>query len=267
MTDRSFLFVPANRPERFDRACGVGADVVLIDLEDAVAPEDKLAARNAVATWLSPGKAVYLRINGPDSPWFDDDLSLLSMPGVRGIALPKAEDHKWIAIVAEASSHGLPLIPLIESARGLHNIEKIASSRGVARLAFGSADFQLDLSINGDGEELLFARSQLVLSSRIAGLLPPIDGVTFELDDQAALVQDVARARRQGFGGKLCVHPRQVETINAGFRPSVSEIEWAQRVISAAESAGDHAVRLDGKLVDRPIVERAKRILDDSRQA
>lgn len=260
MTDRSFLFVPGNRPERFDKARAAGADVTLIDLEDAVAAPDKEAARAAVAGWLDGVRPVYLRINGADTDWFGLDLPLLASAGVRGVVLPKAEDPAAVAEVRRAAP-GRPVIALIESARGLHNLEALAAA-GIARIAFGSVDFQLDLGIAGERDELLFARSQIVLASRLAGLPAPIDGVTVALDDAAALHDDIAYARRLGFGGKLAVHPRQVDAINAGFLPPAADVEWAQRVVAAAEAAGGNAVRVDGKLVDRPIIDRARAMLD-----
>ena len=260
MTDRSYLFVPGNRPERFESACRAGADVVLVDLEDAVAPADKATARRSVGEWLTAGGAAYLRINGADTDAFRDDLLLLGLPGVQGVMLAKAEENEPIAVIRQAAP-ALPVIPLIESARGLSQVTAIATAPGVVRLAFGSVDYQLDLGIGGDRDELLMARSQLVLASRVAGLLPPVDGVTMALDDMEALSRDVAYARRLGFGGKLAVHPRQVAAINDGFSPSPADLEWARRVVAAASAAGDNALRLDGKLVDRPVIERARALL------
>jgi len=131
----------------------------------------------------------------------------------------------------------------------------------VERLAFGSVDFQLDTGVSGDQEELLYARSRLVLASRVASLLPPLDGVTMALDDLARLRDDVARARRLGFGGKLCIHPRQVETINRGFAPSEAELNWARRVLQISRTTGAGALQLDGELIDRPVIERARSLL------
>jgi citrate lyase subunit beta/citryl-CoA lyase len=122
-------------------------------------------------------------------------------------------------------------------------------------------DFQLDTGISGEQEELLYARSRLVLASRVASILPPVDGVTMALDDLARLREDVARARRLGFGGKLCIHPKQVELINQGFAPTEAERAWARRVLEAAETTGAGALRFDGELIDRPVIERAKSIL------
>lgn len=265
MTDRSFLFVPGNRPERFDKACAAGADVTIVDLEDAVAPPDKAAARAAIRAWLDASKSVYLRINGADTDWFQDDLALLALPGVRGAVLPKAEHSAAVREIL-AAAPGLPVVALIESALGLRNLEPIAAA-GIARFAFGSIDFQLDLGITGERDELLFARSPLVLVSRLAGLPPPIDGVTVALDDPAQLADDIAYARRFGFGGKLCIHPRQVEAVNAGFLPPSADVEWAKRVLAAADQASGNAVRLDGKMIDKPVIDRARAILKSSQRA
>ncbi len=261
MIERSFLFVPGNRPERFDKACAAGADAVILDLEDAVAPAGKEAAREAVRCWLAQGRRAWLRVNGADTPWHQGDLALLRFDGVQGVLLPKAERPEELRDLTDATAGSKPLVPLIETAVGLWNARELASVEGVQRLAFGSVDFQVDLAIQGDGEELLFARSQLVLASRVAGVLPPVDGVTIAIDDDALLQSDVARARRLGFGGKLCIHPRQVTVIDQGFRPTAGDIEWAQQVIEAARIAGHDAVRLDGKLVDKPVIDRARALL------
>ena len=260
MLARSWLFVPGNRPERFDKACAAGADVVIVDLEDAVAPADKAQAREAVRTWLSASKAVVLRINAADTAWFEDDLAIVALPGVMGVMLPKAEAAAPLAELHRRAPQAR-LVPLVETALGLWNAREVAGAPGVERIAFGSVDFQLDLGINGEGEELLLARSQLVLASRVAGRLPPIDGVTVALDDPDVLAEDVARARRLGFAGKLCIHPRQVAGVNAGFMPPPAEIAWAREVIRAADAAGGNAVRIDGKMIDRPIIERARGVL------
>jgi len=264
MTDRSFLFVPGNRPERFDKACAAGADVTIVDLEDAVAPPDKAAARAAVRAWLDPDRKVYLRINGADTDWFQDDVALLALPGVRGAVLPKAE-HSAAVSEIHAAAPGLAVVALIESALGLRNLEPIAAA-GIARFAFGSIDFQLDLGIAGERDELLFARSSIVLVSRLAGLPPPVDGVTVALDDPAQLADDVAYARRLGFGGKLCIHPLQVEAVNAGFLPPAADVEWAQRVLAAADAASGNAVRLDGKMIDKPVIDRARAIVKSAQR-
>jgi citrate lyase subunit beta / citryl-CoA lyase len=259
---RSYLFVPGDRPERFEKAWAAGADCVLLDLEDAVRPEAKGEARAAVRSWLAGGGRGALRVNPGDTEWHKGDLDLLELPNVLAVMLPKSENPANLEQLASAGS-GVPLIPLIETANGLLDARALASVPGVQRLAFGSVDFQLDTGIEGEGDALLFARSQLVVASAAAGIAGPVDGVTQALDDAERLRQDVATARELGFTGKLCIHPRQVQAVNDGFSPSADEVAWARRVVTAAEGAGARgALRLDGKLIDRAVVERAKRVLD-----
>lgn len=261
MIRRSYLFVPGNRPDRFEKARQSGADAVILDLEDAVQSTDKNLAREAVASWLSPVWPVYVRINAADTPSFRRDLEVVGLPGVLGVVLPKAEHHEQIAEVAAHLTGEAHLLPLLETALGIWNVRALAQAPRVERLAFGAVDFQLDTGISGEREELLYARSRLVLASRVAGILPPVDGVTMVFDDLTPLRNDVAHARRLGFGGKLCIHPKQVETINWGFVPSEGEQAWARRVLSAAQATGAGALGLDGELIDRPVIERARSIL------
>lgn len=263
MTPRSYLFVPADRPERFAKALDAGADEVIIDLEDAVAPPVKGTAREALARWLEgPGAAaVAVRINSPLSAEFSDDLRVCAHPAVRAIVVPKSERHEELAFVA-ARAPDSALLPLIESAAGFDAVRTIAAAPGVTRLVFGSIDLQADLGIEGDDDALLFFRSQLVLASRLANLEAPVDGVTTALDDDEAIVRDTARARRLGFGAKLCIHPKQVAAVNRGFLPSDAELDWARRVLAAAEASGGAAVAVDGKMVDAPVLLRARRLIE-----
>ncbi len=267
---RTYLFVPGNRPERFDKACAAGSGAVIIDLEDAVAPDEKISARVAVRDWLYPEKtaalaarepsekAVLIRINGATTEWFAGDLALCNLPGVAGIVLPKAEYAAQLRMVADAGAAAI--LPLIESAQGFGQLAEIAQQARVERLIFGSIDFQLDLGIDGEGDELLFFRSQLVLQSKLAGILSPVDGVSVGIDDTAQLCSDAQRARRLGFGAKLCIHPKQVEHVNRAFRPDAASIDWAVRVIAAADTAGGAAVAVDGKMVDLPVLLKARAI-------
>jgi citrate lyase subunit beta/citryl-CoA lyase len=261
MYRRSYLFVPGDRPDRFDKARQSGADAVIIDLEDAVESARKDVAREAVASWLSPTRPVYVRINSTDTPWFERDLEVVGSPGVLGVVLPKAEQPEQVAQVAAHLTGEGRVMPLVETALSVWHVGALAQAPRVERLAFGSVDFQLDTGISGEYEELLYARSRLVLASRVASILPPVDGVTLALDDQARLRDDVTRARRLGFGGKLCVHPKQVETINQGFAPTETERAWARRILEAVEVSGEGAFRLHGVLIDRPVIERARAIL------
>lgn len=263
---RSLLFVPGSRPDRFDKALAAGADAVILDLEDAVAPTDKERARGAIASWLAPHRAVILRINGADTPWFRDDLALCGRAGVAAVMLPKAEHAEDIATVMAAGATAV--LPLIESAAGMAALPAIAGAAGVQRLTFGSIDFQVDLGMRDALEdELLVFRSQLVLASRLAGLPPPIDGVSTAIDETDRLRDDVLRARRLGFGGKLCIHPRQVECINRHFAPSKAERAWARRVLDAAAKSNGTAIAVDGRMVDKPVVLRAQTILREAEDA
>jgi citrate lyase subunit beta/citryl-CoA lyase len=256
----SLLFVPASRPERFHKALGSGADAVIVDLEDAVAPADKDAARAALAAWLDPAHPVLVRINAADTPWFAADLELLARPGVSAVVLPKAE-HPDDVVVASRAGGGLAVLPLIESALGFEQRRALARADRVERLIFGHIDFQADLNMRATEEELLPFRTALVLASRLAGIAAPIDGVCTAIDDAELLQADALRARRLGFGGKLCIHPRQVAVVNRCFAPSAEEVAWAQRVIAADTASGGAAVAVDGKMVDRPVVLRAQAIL------
>jgi len=263
MPARSYLFVPGNRPERFDKACAAGADAVIVDLEDAVPPADKTAARAAVAAWLTPQRPVLVRINAAGSEWFEDDLALCARPGVAGIVLPKAEHEEALAALAGAGAAAI--LPLIESGLGLWNAAALARLPRVERLVFGSIDFSLDLGIQESHETLLHARSQLVLASRVAGIAAPVDGVTTTFDDPARVHADTLRARALGFGGKLCIHPKQVAPVHEAFAPTAAELAWAGRVVAAAEAAQGGAVALDGRMVDRPVILIAQQMLEEAR--
>jgi citrate lyase subunit beta/citryl-CoA lyase len=248
----SYLFVPADRPERFAKALASGAGAVIVDLEDAVAPAAKADARSALAAWLDGPAAtpVVMRINAAGTLWFANDLRLARHPAVAAVVVPKAEDAGLLATVAK------PLLPLVESAAGFDALREIAAEPGVRRLLFGSIDFQADLGIEGDDDALLLFRSQLVLVSRRDGLAAPVDGVTTAVDDEAAVTHDTLRARRLGFGAKLCIHPRQVAVVNRAFRPSDAEADWARRVLAATAAGG--VVTVDGKMVDAPVLLRVR---------
>ena len=262
MAARSYLFVPGNRPDRFEKARSSGADAVILDLEDAVSVEGKPAARETVAAWLSPERPVYVRVNGTQTEWFADDLRAVSRPGLAGVMLPKAEEPEQVAETGRGLGDGTPVLPTLETALGVWNARALAEAPGVERLAFGPVDFRLDTGILGEGEELLYVKTRMVLASRVAGVLPPLDGVTVALDEPEQLAADVQRARSLGFGGKVCIHPRQVGAVNEGFLPTQDEVTWAEKVVRAAETAGSGAIRLGGEFIDPPVVERARVILE-----
>ena len=261
MTPRSYLFVPADRPERYAKALASGADAVIVDLEDAVAASAKDSARASLAAWLAGGgAAVVVRINDVAHPAFADDLRLIAHANVAAIMVPKVESARDLARVRAAAPAAV-LLPLIETAAGIDRVREIAAAPGVQRLAFGSIDLQLDLGIEGDGDELLLFRSQLVLASRLAALAAPVEGVSTAIDDAAAIEADARRARKLGFGAKLCIHPRQISAVHAAFAPSADEVAWAERVVAAAAAANGAAFALDGKMVDRPVLRRAESLL------
>ena len=261
---RTYLFVPGDRPDRFAKAAGSGADEVLLDLEDAVAPGGKAGARDTVADWLRERPAV-VRVNAAGTQWHEADLEALrGLPGLRGVVLPKALPE------AVRSSRGLldgtvPLYPLIESARGVRDAAETATAEGVATLMFGNLDFALDagLTVGSDDErELLHARSAVVIAARAAGLPGPIDGVYPEIDDDAGLRAATLRGRDLGFPAKLCVHPRQVAVVHEALRPGDEELAWARRVLEVASDSEGRAVRVDGQMIDAPRLALARSLLD-----
>lgn len=261
---RSYLFVPGDRAERFGKALACGADAVVLDLEDAVAPEDKARARDAVARFLTQAASadrarLVVRINDESTPWFDDDLAMLRDACAVHAMLPKAERAATVLRLRSASP-GIAVLALIETARGVLAAESLAAAEGVQRLVFGTIDFALDLELSGDPVGLDHAANRLALASRAAGLAAPVAGVTPDIDDPAPFLADLARARVHGFGAKLCIHPKQVATLHAALQPSAAELDWARRVIAACEGAAG-AVRVDGRMVDKPVLQRADRLL------
>lgn len=253
------LFVPGNRPERFIKAAKSGADAIVIDLEDAVAPEQKADARKALLEHSIAGQTVIARVNGVLSPWFAEDASAVARANIDAVMLPKSESPADIAALRAHIGIRIPVIPLIETAAGLSRLASILNAPNVAVAAFGSVDFAHDLGCAHEWEPLLLARLELVWRSRSAGLPPPIDGVTLQIGDEDRLTAEAIRAAACGFGGKLAIHPRQVEPILCRFRPSEEEIAWAERIV-ASEVTGN-ATQLDGQMIDKPVVDRARRIV------
>ena len=256
----TFLFVPGDRPDRFAKALGSGADCAIIDLEDAVQPEAKAQARQATLAANIEWARVAVRINDATSPHFEDDRQFLRGCAASTIVLPKAESPHTVAQIRAACARDVEVIILIETARGLANMTSLLSAPGVRRAAFGHLDFALDLGCATDRESLIFFRSQMVFQSRLAGALPPIDGVTTDYKNAEAAAADAAAARRLGFGGKLLIHPNQIAPVAMAFTPTTSEIAWAEKVI-AASNGKRGAVALDGKMIDKPVIQSAQRIL------
>lgn len=249
------LFVPGDRPERFAKAARSGADAIIIDLEDAVSPDRKdLARANLTAGFTS--LPIYVRINGVGTPWRDDDLAAVQAGAFAGVILPKAEAGGSPAGFARLPP-GLRVVALIESAAGLASAREVARHPQVERLAFGSVDYCADLGCAHTQTALLAARSEIVLASRLADIAPPLDGVTLALDDGALARLDACHAADLGFGGKLCIHPRQVAFVRDGFAPSAEDIAWASRVVSTNEAVG----KIAGEMVDPPVRLRAEQLL------
>jgi citrate lyase subunit beta/citryl-CoA lyase len=261
---RTYLFVPGDRPERFAKALASGADAIVLDLEDAVAAPAKAAARAAVTRALAADASRFVvRINDHSTPWFADDLALLAAYGAPAVMLPKAEHAADVERVRGACPE-IAVLALVETARGVLAAEALAAAPGVQRLVFGTIDYALDLDLGGELAPTIgmdHAASRLALASRAAGISAPVAGVTVALDDEALLLADLARARAHGFTAKLCIHPRQVAPIHAALAPTATELAWAERVLAAADAAGGAAVQLDGRMVDKPVIERARRLL------
>ncbi|MCX5435632.1 CoA ester lyase [Streptomyces sp. NBC_00117] len=255
---KSLLFVPADHPARFDKAVASGADLVVLDLEDAVAADQKDTARASAVSWLSNGGCACVRINTPSELLGAQDLEALAgAPGLIAVMCPKAESPESLTAVSERTR--VPVIALIESALGVVRAQDIAAVPGVHRLAFGHLDFALDLGADSGWDAMLHARSSLVLASRAAALPGPVDGVTTALDDAVVLTDDLRRAKALGLTAKLLIHPRQVPVTHDTFRPDEKTLRWARRVVESA--GGGNAARVDGHMVDAPVLARAHAIL------
>ncbi|WP_082979092.1 HpcH/HpaI aldolase/citrate lyase family protein [Arthrobacter sp. B6] len=267
------LFVPGDRPERFAKAAAAVPGMVIIDLEDAVAPEAKAEALRATLAALSPGGASALRalvrVNASGSHYYDAETAALlqaaRIPGHRllGLMVPKAEDPDALRNLASrlAQTGSLALVPLIESAAGMVAALEIARVPGVARLAFGAIDYALDIDADNDDRFLDHARSHLVVASRAAGIPAPLDSPSTDIQDMSRVETAAKAANSFGFGGKLCIHPAQLDPVRKAFAPSQADIDWADSVIGAQGSAA----QVDGQMVDVPVIERAKRILARAR--
>ncbi|SES26031.1 CoA ester lyase [Psychrobacillus sp. OK032] len=278
----TWMFIPGSDEKKLSKAVSINADVYIYDLEDAVANTEKKEARKKVISHIQnhPTLNNYIRINAMPSPYMYDDLMEVIIPGVKGIVLPKAETKEEIQFVSKIIEEKekeydiaigeIHLIPLIESALGVHNAFNIASSsKRVRSLAFGSIDFTLDIKgeITSNGLELLFARSQLVIASRAARIESPIDTVFSDFRDSEGLTRETRLIKELGFQGKLVIHPSQISIVNNVFRPTQTEIEKAQQIVTAYEEykkAGKGVFELDGKMVDLPVVEQARKIIERS---
>ena len=277
---RSFLFAPGNHARRVEKALSLDADAVILDLEDAVATAEKRATREAVVAALPRQRRalLYVRVNAVDTEFCYGDLAAIVRPGLDGVILPKVESAAglatadWLLAQLEREQGMAPrtidLVPIIETARGLNQIDAIlAAGTRVKRIAFGAGDFTLDVNMAWSrGEaELAYARAKIVTASRAAGIEAPFDTVWVDLADEEGLEASARTALGFGFQGKMCIHPNQIAVVNRVFTPSEAEIAFAERVVAAfarAEAEGSAAIQLDGKFIDYPIVYRAQRVLE-----
>lgn len=276
---RSFLFTPGNHPRKVAKVFGTGADAVILDLEDAVANDEKVATRDAInAALATPRQCLaYVRINGIETEWWQDDVESVVSAALDGVVVPKVESADTLlavdaAISAAEKAAGLEpgsvdLMPIIETGTGVERATEFAGAvTRVRRLAFGGGDYTLDLDLqwNADEATLAYARSKLTHVSRVAGLEPPIDTVVLQIKDDERFLASARNGRAFGFAGKLCIYPQQVPLTHDVFTPSTEEIDHAQRVVAAfeaAEAAGSASIQLDGYFIDYPIVYKAERIL------
>ncbi|UZE25910.1 CoA ester lyase [Pseudomonas sp. B21-056] len=261
---RSALFVPGSRPERFAKALASGADIVIVDFEDAVEEALKAQARENLAAFLTanPQASVVVRINAADHHMHTDDIKFCGRyPGIAAVLLPKAETAEQVITAAECKK---PIWPLIESAAGVSNLNEISGVWAVQRLTFGALDLALNLGVRASSAAAYRVfdqvRYQLLLNSTLHELEKPLDTVFPNIADSSGLSSFAQDARDLGFAGMLAIHPSQVEVIHQVFTPSASEIDWAKRVVEAASGAPG-AFRLEGKMIDAPVIAEAERIV------
>lgn len=263
---RSALFVPGSRPERFDKAFATGADRVIVDFEDAVEEALKAHARSSLASYLNdrPDARVVVRINAVGHAEHQADLDFCrSSSGVIAVMLPKAESKAQLDVVGLC---GKPLWPLIESAKGVLAVASIASAPGVERLTFGALDLGFDLGLKAGSSAankvMDRVRYAILLESVSAGLAKPVDTIFAQISDLAGLADMAGEGRDMGFCGMLCIHPDQVECVNRAYSPTTDELNWARRVVEAARTQSAGAFRLDGRMVDAPVIRQAQRLID-----
>ncbi|WP_425842953.1 HpcH/HpaI aldolase/citrate lyase family protein [Agrococcus sp. TSP3-2-1] len=256
---RSWLLVPASKPELFQIAQESEADAIIIDIEDAVAAKDKAQARADTVEWLSTGHRAWVRINDAASDFWSTDLAELEQaPGLEGVMLAKTESASHVNDTADRLPEGTRILALVETARGVLHVEQIANAPSTFRLAFGTGDFKRDTATGDDPIALAYARSQLVIASRAARLPAPIDGPTLVMD---ALDAGTRLAKEMGMSGKLMLTQEQAPMVNAGLAPSPDEVAWAHGFVRAFEESGGKIS--DGS--DLPRLARAQKIQAQAR--
>ena len=253
---RSWLLVPATRPESFDAAARSRADAVILDIEDAVDPLNKAQARDSVLSWLDEGGRAWVRINDATSSFWADDLSALSgNPNLLGVVLAKTEAAEQVRATAAKLSGTVPIIALVESAVGIEEAVNIARAPGAFRLAFGSGDFRRDTGMSADAEAMAYPRARLVVASRVGGLPGPIDGPTVGTS-MPILRENAVITVSMGMTGKLCLAVEQTSVVNEVISPTPTEVAWALDFLADFERRG--RVIRDGS--DLPRLGRAQKI-------
>jgi citrate lyase subunit beta/citryl-CoA lyase len=269
----TWLYAPGDRPDVVGKALGSGADVVLIDLEDAVAPDRKEYARTATAERLRerPPVPVHVRVNALDGPWIEADLEALSaLPGVSGLRLPKVTSPQQVVRVARravpAGDGGVALYALLESALGVERAFTIASAHpALGGIALGEADLRADLGVRED-VGLDWSRSRVVLAARAAGLPPPVQSVFPDVHDLEGLAASCAHGRALGFLGRAAIHPRQLPVIERAYLPTPKEIVEAEQIARAATATAGAQALPDGRFIDAAVVAVAHRTLTLARR-
>ena len=249
------LFVPATRPERFAKAAASGADAIILDLEDAVDPSDKSEARRNVAKSIGLGSDVILRINATGTQWHDEDLRAGREAGVQAIMLAKAERVEDLARAHQAT--GLPVIALIETLAALDQLGALAAAPGVIQMAFGTMDMAAELGCTPMSSVMAPIRLQILAASVRAGIAAPLEGVSLLLTEADVLQKEAAAIAANGFAGRLLIHPAQIEPTAKGLAPTFEELTLARK-IGASTGA---AVRVEGRMVDRPVRLNAERLI------
>ncbi len=263
---RTGLFVPATRQDRIPKAFASGANFIILDLEDSIAPENKVQARQAVFEYANtnPQQRFWVRLNDGGTKWFEGDLELCrSLANVQGFLLPKAQKPEHIYVLSGA---GKPLVPIIESALGLQALDSIAKARGVVALSFGMLDImaQYGTRPNSPAAELLLnsIRLRLLEVSKSNGLAAPFDSVQAEFTDLEAFEKTVSFGCDLGMGGVLCIHPRQVQVAKQIYQPDEQLLQWAHKVVAHADKTGEYTFKIDGAMVDLPVIQQARHILE-----
>jgi citrate lyase subunit beta/citryl-CoA lyase len=264
---RSVLFVPADRPDLAAKAAASDADAVVLDLEDAVPAARKDAARKqlgAGVAHIAGATTTLVRVNPPGGSHFNDDVAALPH-GVDALIVPKLESTDDLARVRAATA--LPLVAGIETVLGVLDARAVLVAPVIA-CYFGAEDYVADLggARGADNAEVTTARSLVGMAARIAGI-PALDIVTIDFGDDTRFVREAREARALGYGGKLCIHPRQVPLANAAFLPSADEIVWAKRLLAAFDDAGHSTIAFEGQMVDEVVAARARAIVDASSRA